>query len=423
MTDAARRRVLEGVDAAFEDELDFLAGLVKRPSTLGHEALVQRFAAERLRSMGLEVDVFEPDPAELARRPGYSPVEWSYAGRPDVATRWPGAGGGRSLVLNGHLDVVPATPEHHWSHDPWGAEIAGGRMWGRGAADMKAGVAAMVYAVRAIREAGIALRGDLSLETVIEEEGTGNGCLASRARGYGGHAALIPEPFGHRALEAQVGVMWARVTVRGQGAHAERADQAQNAVVMAARLVGAVKALEEEVNRAEPPAAFRSLPHPLNYNVGVMRGGDWASTVPEECVFEVRVAAYPGEDLLAVEGRFRAAIAAAAEEDQWLAEHPPEVAFYAFRAEGCVVERSEPVLAVLGSAHQEVLGDELSFFSFTGTTDARFFNLYEGTPATCYGPLGGNLHAPDEWVDIESVRATTKVYALTVLHWCGIAAG
>lgn len=413
--------MLEAIDAAFEDELDFLRGLVKRPSTLGQEALVQCFAAERLRSIGLDVDIFEPDPATLVRRRGYSPVEWSYAGRPDVAARLPGAGGGRSLVLNGHLDVVPATPEHHWSYDPWGAEIADGRLWGRGAADMKAGVAAMFYAVRAIREAGVSLCGDLSLETVIEEECTGNGALAARERGYRGDAALIPEPFGHRALEAQVGVMWARVTVRGQGAHAERADLAHNAVVKAARLIGAVEELERRANAVEPPPAFRGVPHPLNYNVGIMRGGDWASSVPEECVFEVRLAAHPGDDLLDVERRFRAAIRTAADEDDWLAEHPPEVAFYAFRAEGCVVDRAEPVLGALAAAHREVMGDELEFFAFTGTTDVRFFNLYEGTPATCYGPTGGNLHAPDEWVDIESVRATTKVLALTVLDWCGIA--
>lgn len=419
MSAAAREAVLAAVDRAFDDELDFLTGLVRRPSTLGHEALVQRFAAAKLESLGLEVDVFEPDPAELSRRPGYSPVEWSYAGRPDVAARWAGAGGGRSLVLNGHLDVVPATPEHHWSHDPWGGEVAGGRMWGRG--DMKAGVAAMVYAVAAIRAAGVALRGDLTLETVIEEECSGNGCLAARARGYGGDAALIPEPFGHRALQAQVGVMWARVTVRGKGAHAERAASAQNAVVKAARLIGAVEALERRVNEPEPPPSFRDVPHPLNYNVGIVRGGDWASSVPEECVFEVRLAAYPGEELEAVERRFRAAIADRAGDDEWLAEHPPEVVFYGFRAEGCVIDRGEPLLGALAGAHREVLEDELELFSFTGTTDVRFFNLYEGTPATCYGPTGGNLHAPDEWVEIESVRATTKVLALTALDWCGIA--
>jgi len=417
-----KRRVLEKVDENWEREVQFLGGLVRRPSTLGDEALVQRFVAEELGGMGLKPDVWQVDQAEIARMPGYSPVEWSYEGRPNVAAVWRApSGGGRSLLFNGHVDVVPATPEHHWTHDPWGAEVRDGRMYGRGTADMKGGVAAMVYAVRALREAGVRLAGDLALETVIEEECTGNGALAARARGYGADAAIIPEPFGDRALEAQVGVMWARVTVRGRGAHAERASESVNAVLKACKLIEAVKELEAEVN--EPSMRhplFEDIEHPLNYNVGVMRGGDWASSVPEECVFEVRISCYPGEDLDEVGARFKDRLLWAAKGDAWLAENPPDVGFYAFRAEGCVVGRDEPVLSVLRGCHGAVTGRELGLFSFTGTTDARFFNLYAGIPATCYGPAGARLHAPDEWVDLGSVREVTGVLALAAMDWCGV---
>ena len=190
------------------------------------------------------------------------------------------------------------TPEHRWTHDPWGAEIVDGRMYGRGAADMKAGVVAMLGAVRALRDAG--LRGDLCVETVIEEECTGNGAAACRARGPRTDAALIPEPFGHAALEAQVGVLWGRITLTGRAAHAERADQAVNAAMLAIPVLEAIRALEAEVN-AE--STLR-----LNYNVGVVRAGDWPSSVPEECVIEVRLAAEPGADLDAVKARFEHAV-------------------------------------------------------------------------------------------------------------------
>lgn len=421
--DEARSRVLAEIDDNWEREVDFLRGLVRRPSTLGSEAIVQRFVAEELREMGLEPDVWQIDHAEIASLPGYSPVEWSYEGRPNVAAVWHSAsGGGRSLLLNGHVDVVPATPEHHWTFDPWGGEVANGRMYGRGAADMKAGVAAMVYAVRALKEAGVGLRGDVILETVIEEECTGNGALAARARGYGADAAIIPEPFGRRLLEAQVGVMWARVTVRGRGAHAERASASVNAVLKACHLLEAVKELEERVNDpADRHPLFEGVEHPLNYNIGVVRGGDWASSVPEECVFEVRISCYPGENLEEVGSRFRAHLLEAAQRDPWLSENPPEISFYAFRAEGCVVDRAEPIVQTLRRCHQETTGEEPSLFSFTGTTDARFFNLYHGIPATCYGPAGANLHAPDEWVDLESVREVTRVLALSAMDWCGTA--
>jgi acetylornithine deacetylase len=277
----------------------------------------------------------------------------------------------------------------------------------------------MVCAVRALREAGIELAGDLTLEMVIEEECTGNGALAARARGYGADAAIIPEPFGDRALESQVGVMWARVTVRGKGAHAERASASVNAVLKACKLVEAVKELEAEVNYPSGRhPLFEGIEHPLNYNVGIMRGGDWASSVPEECVFEVRISCYPGENLAAVEARFKDHLFQAAKTDPWLAENPPDVAFYAFKAEGCVVGRDEPIIATLRECHEESTGRALGLFSFTGTTDARFFNLYHDIPATCYGPAGANLHAPDEWVDLVSVREVTKVLALIAMDWC-----
>ena len=418
-----RDDVFAAIDANWEAEVAFLRGLVSRRSTLGQEAMVQRFIAAELASLGLDVDTWDIDPARLARLPGYGPVEWSFEGRPNVAARWTGAGeGGRSLVFQGHIDVVPATPEHRWTRDPWGGEVADGRMWGRGAADMKAGVAAMIYAVRALREAGVRLGSDLSLVTSIEEECTGNGALSALDRGYTADAAIIPEPFGLQALEAQVGVLWARITVHGQGAHAERATEVQNAVVKAARVVQAVGELEADANREElRHPQFSGVAHPLNYNVGVARGGDWPSTVPEECVLEVRIGAYPGEHLPDVQQRFRDALLERLRDDAWLAEHPPEVAFYAFQADGFVIARDAPVMQTLAGVHRDLVGGALEFLTFTATTDARLFNLYYDVPATCYGPLGGNLHAPDEWVDLESVRQVTRVLAATAMEWCGVA--
>jgi acetylornithine deacetylase len=415
------KRALERVEENWEQEIEFLRGMVQRPSTLGEEARVQRFIARELEDVGLDADVWQIDHAEISKLEGYSPVEWSYEDRPNVAARWSSSSGsGRSLILNGHIDVVPATPEHHWTYAPWGAEISNGRMYGRGAADMKGGVAAMIFAVRALRESGIELDGDVIIETVIEEECTGNGALATLARGYEADAAVIPEPFGARLLEAQVGVMWCRLTVRGKGAHAERASQSVNAIHKANLLIREIQALEAEVNSEAHSPYFEGIEHPLNYNVGIVRGGDWASSVPEECSFEVRLSALPEESLEEVESRFRERMKESASRDPWLAENPPEMNFYAFRAEGCAVDRNSPIFTPLRERHREVLGSYPEYFSFTGTTDARFFNLYANTPATCLGPAGGNLHAPDEWVDLESVKNVTKILALATADWCGL---
>ena len=387
------------VDAGWNRQLALLKELARVPSTLGNELTAQELVAEELRSIGLEPVLWDVDPDV----PGASPPLIGYAGRPNVTARLAGDGGGRSLTFNGHIDVVPATPEHRWSYDPWGAEVDGGRMYGRGAADMKAGVVAMLGAVRALADAGLA--GDIFVETVIEEECTGNGAAACRARSPRTDAALIPEPFNHAALEAQVGVLWARLTVHGKAAHAERANQAVNAALAAMPVIERIQALEAEVN-AEPRSRwFRDHPHPFNYNVGVIQAGDWASSVPEECVIEVRLGVDVDADLDEVMARFEAAVRVPVE-------------WRGFRAHGFGQSRASPIFDVVGRAHTAVHDAELDFLAFTGTTDARAFVVHDGTPATCYGPIGGNLHAPDEWVDLESVRDVTLVLALAAAEWC-----
>jgi acetylornithine deacetylase len=380
------------VEAGWEHQLELLRALVRSPSTLGNERDAQELIAAELADIGLSPQMW--DVGEIG--PGGSTPLIGYERRPNVTALRRGTGGGRSLTFNGHIDVVPVGVGRNWSYDPWGAEIADGRMYGRGAADMKAGVVAMLGAVRALRD--VPLRGTLCVETVIEEECTGNGAAACRARGPRTDAAIIPEPFNHAALEAQVGVLWATVTVEGKAAHAERADQAENAFLKALPAVQAIRDLEREVNVDSPLR--------LNYNVGVVRAGDWASSVPEECVLEVRLAARPGEDLEAVKARFERAVG---ERVEWRG----------FHAHGFELSRDEPLFDVLGRAHTAVQGAPLEFLSFTGTTDARAFVVHDETPATCYGPIGGNLHAPDEWVDLQSVLETTLVLALTAAEWCG----
>jgi acetylornithine deacetylase len=413
------RAIGEGWDA----EVAFLRDLVRLPSTLGNEREAQERVLRELRSMGLDAGTYEVDGGAIATLPGYSPVDWSYQGRPNVGARLAGRGGGRSLVLNGHIDVVPATPERLWSVDPWGAEIVGDRMYGRGAADMKSGIAAMVHAVAALRRAGVELAGDLLLQTVIEEECTGNGTLAAVTaidEGARPDAAIIPEPFNQTLLTAQIGVLWARITVLGAGAHVLGADKAVNANEKAAFLMEGIRAMEAAAN--EPAAkhpAYRDVPHPLNYNVGVVRGGDWPSSVPSECVLEVRFSAYPGADLDEAQRRFQEDLLAFAARDPWLAEHPPEVEFSGFKAAGCVLDAQTPLFEVLRGAHRAVMGVEPGTYVSTATTDVRFFSHHHGIPATCYGPVGANLHAPDEWVDLVSVRNVTRVLARAALEWCG----
>jgi len=407
------------VDALWDEQLEFLRGLVRIPSVLFAEADAQRLMARTMRQMGLETDVFEADPGELCHLPGYSPVEWGYRGRPQVVGRLRSPiGTGRRLVLNGHVDVVSPEPVRLWSRDPWGAEVVAGRMYGRGVLDMKAGVSASVFAVRALARAGVVLAGDILLESVIEEECTGNGTLACLARGYVGDGALVAEPSSEGCQAGELGVLWLRAVVTGAPGHVLEASAHVNAIEKCYELIGALRRLEAQWNADRHPA-YRDVEHPIHFNPGVIRGGDWPSTVPAECEVTVRLAFYPGMSPEAAKAAVLDHLRAWFATDPWLAEHPPEITWYGHHDEGYLAPPDDPAIAAVQAAHRQVTGRDAPITLGTAVTDARFWPLYHGLPATCYGPSGGAMHGIDEWVDLASLRTVTKTVALAALNWCG----
>lgn len=416
-----RERVWAAVDEAWDEQVAFHRELVTYPSTLFNERPVQQFMQYTFQEMGLQVDAFDADISLIGRLPGYSPVEWGYQGRPQVVGVWPSpGGGGRSLVLNGHVDVVSPEPLRQWNHDPYGARIIGDRMYGRGALDMKSGVAANVFALRALQRAGLELQGDVILHSVIEEECTGNGTLACLARGYVGDGALVTDSLGQSILVGEVGVLWLRMVVRGAAGHVAGASEHVNAIENTYYLIGALRELEAEWNRQGHPA-FAGQAHPINFNPGVIRGGDWASTVPSECELVTRLSFFPGvtpeEAKAAILDHLRQAV----HRHAFLSAHPPEFSWFGHHDEGYWTPNptENPVAATLAPVHTAVTRRPVRYLHSTAVTDTRFWPLYYGKPAVCYGAEGGNAHAPNEWVDLGSVRELTKVVAGFILDWCG----
>lgn len=420
--DSVRRRVLQEVEEGWTRQVSFLQALVREPSVLGNEAGAQRLMQAAFRDMGLKVTSFEPDLGTISRLRGFSPPEWSYRGRPNIVGVWPAGGsGGRSLVLNGHVDVVSPEPVSQWRYDPWGAQIEGDRMYGRGTGDMKSGMSIMVWAVRALQAAGVRLNGDLILQSVIEEECTGNGTLACLARGFVGDGALVLEPHYDKALVTQIGVLWCRVKVRGMAGHVLGASRAINAIEKTYLLIQAMRGLEEQLNSDKHPA-YQDHPWPINFNPGVIRSGDWPSTVPAECELEFRMAFYPGMSAEDAKVMVRDHLLEAAAADPWLRENPPEVTFFGFHAEGSsVVFEQSPVIQGLDAVHRELMGRGLKAEAQTATTDSRFFNLYYDIPATCYGARGALFHGVDEFVELSTMLDATRVVAAFILDWCGVA--
>ena len=268
------KKVYDTIDQQFDDQVKYLQDLVRQPSILGNEAAeraVQEVNNYTFHGMNLDVTPIIADHSQMVHLPGYSPVEWSFRNRPlGMVGVWKSRrGGGKSLVLNGHVDVVDVTPLRQWKRDPFGAQVEGDRLFGRGAADMKGGVSALVFATKALQKAGIELKGDLILQTVLEEEGTGNGSLACMARGFVGDACLIPEPFEQKILTAEVGVLWMRADVFGSAGHTRAASTMVNAIDKAYQLVAAMRQLEQQWNQERHPA-FADQPHPLNFNLGLV---------------------------------------------------------------------------------------------------------------------------------------------------------
>jgi acetylornithine deacetylase len=268
---------------------------------------------------------------------------------------------------------------------------------------MKAGLVAMTGAVRALRRAGVELGGDLQLQSVVEEECTGNGALMGLLAGAHADACVITEPHHDHFTVAQVGVLWFHVDVRGVPGHAARGGRGafDDALVMLERL----RALEVELN-ADPPPPYDAFEHPINLNVGVVRAGDWPSTVTAECTMSCRIAMYPGQEPAELQRRVEAAVA------------PYEVRYDGFACEGSVVDEGEDVVVALADAYAAVHGERPPLLATTATTDARHF-VRRGIPAICYGPRAERIHGVDERVSLRSMVEVARVLARFVLDWCG----
>jgi acetylornithine deacetylase len=401
-TEAALRSAVE----ARRDELVALVGaLVERPSTLGDESPAQAVVEDTLHALGFATERIEPDADAALADPLAGYPYLPYAGRSSVAARLPGAGGGRSLHLSGHIDVVPVERPDLWESDPWHARIAEGRIWGRGAGDMKGGLAAYLVAAAAVAEVCAERRGELIFSSVIEEECGGNGMWSVLRAGYDGDAVLIGESTALRLGYAATGVVWARLSARGAAGHAMLGG-GEGPFDRLGKAVAALRRVESEINEPVADPVFAAVrERPYGMTVGRIGGGVWTASTPFELSAHIRFGFGRDLDPGEVQRRMREAVA----------ERAPEVAveFEGFRACAHCHPTSGPLVTALSAAHRSVLGGEPELLAATGTNDAR----YVEAPCLCYGPSAGNIHGTDEWVDVDSLHATAAVVALTAAGW------
>ncbi len=415
LEDGLAARVRGAVSARRAELIEFTSALVRERSLLGEEEGAQLLIEQRLRELGFAV---ERVPVELPLQDdgtwGYPPLD-SYAGRTCVAGRIGGSGPGRSLHLSGHVDVVPVEQPERWRHDPWGGAVEGGRVWGRGAGDMKAGLAAYLTGVEAYLEVCGPPPGDLLFSSVIEEECTGNGMKAVLAAGYDADATLIGEPSGLRLWHAGAGVIWARLRAPSAGAHVGLGQGASSSQRMLAAL-GALGEMERRLNLLDEDPAARALAsqdavfllaheRPFRLNVGTFSGGAWPSSEPACVEVRVRVGFGPSLTPTAAQELLAETVRSAAPD--------VEVSFEGFRAVAYCDSLEHDLARALSGAHASLHGEEAPPEVLPATTDARSV----AGPALCYGPVAGAIHATDEWVDVDSVEAVAATIALTAAAW------
>lgn len=292
---------------------------------------------------------------------------------------------------------------------------------------MKGGLASFIHAVRVLDDLDIDLRGDLFLQSTIEEEAGGAGGLLSvLERGYQPDAAIIPEPYQIPNIGiASAGVMYFRVTVEGKAAHAARGYKGVNAIVKMSAIVDALDELDRErkqrisyepvVNRT-PEAAGEVT----NLNIGNFDAGDWPSTVPNRAVIECRIGWPPGETRADVREQVEAAIDDVVASDHWLGDHPPTLEWFGWSAEPHEVDRSAEIVRLARSRAEEVCGKSGQFIGGDAGLDERYYNRYYDIPCPTVGPRGENLHGADESVELDSLVETAQTLALTAMDFCGV---
>lgn len=419
MTDANRQRILEKVDASKDEAVRFLQKMVSIPSVTGDEAAIQAFLQDYLNTVGLEVDLWDTDWEELKKHPGYRPVARGYEGRPNIVATAKGSGGGRSLLLNGHTDVIPVGNGEGWSDNPWSAKIENGRIYGRGSCDMKSGVASHILAVQYLKELGIDLKGDVLINIVIDEEVSGHGTLDTVIRGYSADAGISGETSDLHVQPACIGRIWFEIEIQGKPAGIQQRYLGVSGIALGQKIVAAVQELEDErvatVKHPLYPSAIDSLP----CIIGSFQAGNYPSAFPATALLKGSIGTVPGEDHEGVKQSLVRKIAETAAKDPWMKDHPPVVRFVGYDAEASEIPRGHAIVETVSRNYMEITGKEPTISGRQGAADTRFLNSYGDTPTVIFGPGStAVMHANDEYVSIDDYITSIKVMALSIYDWC-----
>jgi len=416
------QKIKNSIESKKDEYISFLQKIIQEPSTTGNELGAQTLVADRLKNKELEVDVWIPDYEELVKSKFFNPIRDNYEDSPNVVGVLKGKENGRSLILNGHIDVVPAGDKSKWTYDPYSGEVNNGKLYGRGTTDMKGGNMATLIALETILDLGIELKGDVIYESVIEEETGGAGTLAAIQRGYKADVAIIPEPSEMRIFPQQQGSLWFEVTVTGVSAHGGTRYEGVSALEKGWIVFQEIMNLEEKRNeplRKDP--LYKDNPIPIPINIGQFNGGYFPSAVAEEATIQGRYGVAPGETIEEAKEEFIKMLENLKTIDDWFEKHPATVKWGGIHLPPGGCELDHPMLEILKESFVQVEGKEPIIAGSTWGTDGGLLTQAGDIPSIIFGPGTTSMaHYTDEYVELDKLFKTAEIITLAVIDWCEI---
>ncbi len=398
----------------------FIQKLVQSPSLANDENDVQEIIINKLESLQLISEIIPVNFDSIKDHPAFSDDGFSPDSRINVIGNWNEGMKGKSLILNGHVDVVPTGSITLWDDSPWSGKIKDDRIYGRGSCDMKAGLASGILAVQVLKTIGFEPNGNVMIQSVVGEESGGCGTLTNIVKGYKGDAAVILEPTSLKLCPIQSGALTFRLKIPGQATHAAMRWDGISAIEKFNIINQSIIELEKERHSLFSVEYYESPERVAPINIGTIKGGEWHSTVPDSVIVEGRLGVFPGEPVSDARTAFSNHIIKISNSDPWLKKNPPIIEWFEGQFESGQTDIDHSIINHLKEAYNIVNNSNPIVEGVTYGSDLRLFTNHADIPALLFGPGDVRLaHSANEYVEIEEVLTCIKIISNLIINWCG----